>query len=187
MQPVMVHLVLPIALASFLGSAVLGCGDDTGDRGERGAQGPLGPTGPSGPAGEEGSPGAVGLAGPTGPTGPTGPQGVEGPTGPQGVPGLVGPTGPPRASYVASVGPTLLGAGENTLTVTCSPGDTAAAGGCDITETASLTLAGSRPDPLDCGEGANPPCEGWFCRFYAAGGGCGTPCARVFVVCESNP
>lgn len=150
-------------------------------KGKQGKQGKVGPVGKTGPQGVPGTTGLAGPAGPIGETGPTGPQGEPGPSavtlafndGPDTVPvntinrQEVGAPIPAPGKYlaIAKIAVTPNGTGE----VACSllsyanelsgGYDVAYARGDGVTQTLSLTYAGSFASPVVPGSGFGIYCS----------------------------
>ncbi len=138
--------------------------------------------------------------GPQGPPGPIGAQGPAGPAGPPGPPGPIGPAGPagPGRAYLYVVHERRTAANRDwtkRMSVPCSSGQTAVAGGAEILPSAGefspldspLSLVQNRPLV------ANGKPYGWIATatghgFAARGGGATSPLAfalRVFAICAS--
>jgi hypothetical protein len=134
--------------------------------------------GATGPAGQAGSQGQAGARGEQGPSGLRGVTGAEGATGPAGSIGDTGPQGPAGGfdladiHYISAPDVSLGGGTDQTLSVSCDPGEYVVGGGlagptADNPNVISVTIQSS--GPLHTWTGANPTPDSWWMVASASG------------------
>lgn len=150
---------------------------ETGTTGPTGPQGETGPVGPQGPQGEQGQQGEAGPVGPQGIEGLQGIQGAQGEAGPQGVQGEQGQSGANGVSAweLRSASASISGLSNNTVEVSCSAGNKALGGGCQLTGVLSFaaTILANFP----------PNDSSWRC--VGANNLIGSITMTVYAVCAS--